>query len=253
MAVYGQPDVFLYADGYDFGQRVTQISGPKGTAKTEQTDGFGDGWVEHSFVGVKEWSLSFSGFHDDASSGPHAAIGQTSDIGSTAIICFGVETTATGAEFLGGTPLEVDYERSAERGALVKFSLTAMGNGKLDQGLIVHPLTGRSASGNTTAAAIDFGVSATGGAAVYLQVMSFASGAGATGASGIMIQPLHSADNLTFSTYGSSFGVSAAPQAQRLVSTAPIQRYRALKWEGASAAGGPSTCTFFLGIANTTA
>jgi hypothetical protein len=58
---------------------------------------------------------------------------------------------------------------------------------------------------------------------------------------------MHSADNLTFASHqGFASVTSTNPSAQRISSTAPIQRYVAARWTGGT--GFPTSAVFFVGF-----
>jgi hypothetical protein len=246
MAKYGSADVGIFAiAGFDLLGVLTQFTDTH-EAITVETHTLGDAWVEHTAVGVARRTLTQQGFYDDGVLSAHEAM--SSNLATDKVLCYGLEGNTSGKAFVGWSgALEVNYERLAAVGDLVKANAEYRnGNGVVEQGRIIRPMAGATASGNTTAAAIDFTASNTSGAAAYLQVISFSSGAGATA---LAVDLMHSADNLTFTSYAGFTNVSAAPAAQRVVSTAPIQRYAAAKWQGASGAGAPASAIFFVGLA----
>ena len=228
--------------GYDLLGYQTQIN-QKISAKIEETHTLGDSWVEVSYVGIKELEMSQEGFYDDGVGSNHEAL--STMLGTTAVMCFGVEGNTTNKQFLGfDGVLESDYERILSRGDLTKAKATYKGAGKVTQGHIAHPLTTRTASGNTTGNSIDRSASNTSGADAYLQVTAFTAGGSATA---LVIDIMHSADNLTFSSWGSFTNTTFAPRAEVKSSTAKIERYRAVKWNGNTSF--PASVTFFVGIA----
>lgn len=245
MAKYGSDKAQLaLIGGYDILSSLTSFT-DKVTAQTEESHTLGDSWVEQTFTGVRSAEWVQDGFYDDGVGSVHEAL--SANLSTSKVLVYGIEGNTTGKNFVGFSgALQIDYDRQVTRGELHKAKATYKGNGQVDQGKILHPLTGRTASGNTTAASIDFGTSNVSGGAGYFQLTSFTSGAGTTS---LLVDIMDSPDNLTFTSRIGFTAATAAPLAERKSTTAPLQRYAALKWTGAGGIGAPASCTFFVGLA----
>jgi len=251
VAKYGSPQAapFLIG-GYSLVGYLTNFT-HKHEALTEESHTLGSSWVENAHTGVKRWELSQEGFYDDASGGVHQAL--EAGLGASArILCWGVEGNTAGAEFVGASALEIDYERIIGRNELHKIRASFRGSSAQRDGLILRAYGGATASGNSTAAAVDFGASATNGGVAFLQIGSLHLDGGS--ATGFDVDVLHSADNLTFTSWAGFARVTAtgtpAAAAQRISSTATLQRYAAVRW--APNASALTSAQFFVGLARTT-
>ena len=230
--------------GYNVNGALTNWT-DKLIARTEESHTLGDSWVEVSYTGVREVEFEQEGFYDDGALSIHEAL--STGLGQSKVMVLGVEGNTTGKNFTGYSgALQIDYERILTRDELHKIKATYKGNGQVDQGKILHPLQGRTASGNTTNGAIDFGTSNVSGGAGYFQLTSFSSGAGTTA---LLAKIMDSPDNLTFTSRMAFTAASAAPLAERKSTTVAWQRYAAVKWSGASGDGAPASCIFFVGLA----
>lgn len=247
MGKYTGADVgFILVGGYSILGAVTQFT-DKLTAQAEESHALGSSWVEKTFVGVRSGEWTQNGFFDDAAGSVNEAL--AAGLATSKILTYTVETNAAGKNFVGFSgALAVDFTKSPARGALTKAAANYQGNGIIEEGKILHALTGRTASGNTSAAAVDFGTSNTTGGFGYFQLTSFTSGAGTTA---LAVDIMDSPDNLTFTSRMAFTPATAAPLAERKAFGSAIQRYAAVKWSGASGAGAPASCTFFVGLART--
>lgn len=218
-------------------------------AMIEETGGLGDAWAEHSYTGVRKAMLSQKGFYDDDALSVHAML--EAGLGTTSrVLLYGLEGTATGAAFLGLSAVETKYRKIASRGMLHKAEADYVANGIVDQGKIVRMLNQTTASGNTTGAPLDNGVSSTnqsGAGAGYLAVTALS----ASGAP-FVAQLRQSSDNITYANLGSAFtglASAAVPAAQRLAITATaIERYTAVDWTFTGGSATNAAVTFFAGI-----
>lgn len=105
---------------HDIGPYITEFSGIEVVGETEETHGMGDSFAENSFTGLKRTSpITISGFYDDvAASGPHAILGQTTDIGAERCIKLNLGTT----DAYPKTDVIIKrYTRHPVRGELTKF------------------------------------------------------------------------------------------------------------------------------------
>ena len=244
MTNYGQPDAWVLLGGYNLTGTLTQFT-HKQEAVLEQSDCLGDSWLEHSWTGMKSAELTQEGFYDDAALSQHAAAEAKLATGS--VLCHGVEGQTTGKNFTGWSgALQINYERVVSRGELHKANAEYRNQGLVEQGRILRPLSGATASGNTTGNSIDFTASNTSGGAAYFQLTSFSSGAGTTA---LKVEVLHSADNLTFTTWNSFTPATMAPLAERVASTAKLERYAGIRFQGTTGGGGfPASAIFFVGL-----
>ena len=227
--------------GYDILGYQTQIEDSH-EAILEESHTLGDAWREQAYVGVRQADFSQDGFYDDAANANHDAL--STGPGVSRVLCLGLGGTATGARFTGyAGAMQVNYHRMVSRGALHKARATYRGNGVVDEGRILWTLKGTAAS-STNSGSVDAGASSTGGAG-YLQVTSFTSAALATA---ILARVQHSSDDVTFADLISFTAATAAPAAQRIQTTAVVERYlrMAASYQGGAA---PTTATMFVGFA----
>jgi hypothetical protein len=137
VATYGQPDVKVGittstttgAAVNDISQYVETLSGPKPTAKTQQTDAFGDSWVENSYTGVREGgTITLGGrYNDVAASGPHILFGQIAQLGAYREI----EIDYGASDIVRCPVIITSYERTPNRGELTGYTLEAMITGAI--------------------------------------------------------------------------------------------------------------------------
>ena len=260
MSKFGSDQVaFCVLGGYDILSGVLISLTDKEETITEESHTLGDAWVEHSPVGVRRAELTIDAFYDDATLGIDECFStnQSAAIGAARALVYGVEGNTTGVQFVGWQPAQViDYERVLSRGSLHRVKAT-LRNGQrtgaptvIEQGRIIKPLAGVTATGNTTGAAIDFSASNVSGGAAWLAITSLVG----FEATGLVVDIMHSADNLTFSTHAGLLSVSASTPngvvnswLQRVVSTAPVQRYVAARWVAGTGFG--TSAQFMVGFA----
>lgn len=199
----------------------------KEEAVLEQTNGLGDAWEEHSYVGVRKAEFELEAFYDDATGSLHEALGSPPGSASgPRVFSYGVEGTATGADFVGYSgALQPTYERLAMREELTKIKATFKGVGPTEQGQIIRfpnlvTTTGIVATGTP----VDNGASNTSGGAGYLQVTALA-GAGAS--AGLTVRIADSPDNITYAFPLTFTDATVAHVAQRVAISGAIQRYAA--------------------------
>lgn len=242
MSIRGSADVaFFLLGGYDILGYQTEISDAH-EALLEESHTLGDAWREQSYVGVRQADFSQDGFYDDAVNANHDAL--STGPGVSRVLCYGPAGTATGAPFTGyAGAMQVDYDRIVSRGALHKARATYRGSGRVDEGKILWTHKGTNTS-STNSGAIDTSVSTTGGVG-YFQLSSFTSAALATG---VLARVQHSSDNVTFADLISFTAAAAAPTAQRIETTAVVERWlrMAASYQGGAA---PATAVLFVGFA----
>ena len=245
MARRGSADVaFVLMSGWDVRGTLTAMAESK-EAVIEQTDTLGDTWQEHSYVGVRRGTLQVDGFFDDnmgtsADAVPgHGAL--TTGPGTAKVLCYGLDGTATGAEFVGwSSGMQAAYTCLAERGALHKVRANFQTAGPIDVGKILRTWKVHTATGDATDAPVDWAVSTTGGAA-YLQYSASAGEAN--------IRVLHSSDNITYATLFTFTKTASGRSAERLTTTGVIERYTAVGVTTASATGAIAALNTMVGLA----
>ncbi len=134
MTNYGQPQFKFSVSSasgttvlQNISNYVTALNGINIEAITEQSDAFGDSWVEFLWTGVRKLGeVVIDGFYDDtAASGPHALLGDAAAIGAYRTI-----EADFGASDIINIPVVVSkYERMPSRGALTKYRCTFLPTG----------------------------------------------------------------------------------------------------------------------------
>lgn len=133
MTKYGQPSVLFgisTASGStaikDLSNYIDEINGVKLEALTQQSDAFGDSWVENFYVGVRRLNpITIGGFYDDAASGPHLFMGQTSDVGAERQY----ELDFGSSDLIHGFAIIQSYERMPKRNELTRFQAVLLPTG----------------------------------------------------------------------------------------------------------------------------
>lgn len=216
-------------------------------AMVEQSETLGDTWTEQSYVGVRTAELSLDGFYNDAQGSIHDALNASADLAPP--ICYTLENSTYGAGFVGwAAGAKQNYERLFSIGELHKVRSVYQTQGPVDYGKQLWFYKSASATGVSTAAAIDNGVSTT-GAAGYLQYNA------TNGEANIRI--IHSSDGISWATLltftKTSSGVATGTfGAERVVTTAAVERYTAIDFSTATATGGNATAgslVFMVGLA----
>jgi len=236
-------------DGYNLlAATITEFSDDV-EAVIDQSDGLGDTWVAQQSSGVRKAQIDQKGFYDDAANGVVTAL--VGNNGVSRILTYALEGNTAGKKFVGYTgAMETKVDRIAARGQLHKLNCSYMGNGQVNEGVILHPYAGEATlpTGNTTLTSVDNGAATTTGAVFYVEVGGLSLG-GYTNWRAIL---LNSADNITFGdlTPVDTFTITATPTAQTAVITGSILRYLAVRWDMAGAGAAPAV-TFFAGAART--
>lgn len=126
MALYGSPNFkfgITSASGsttiVDISGYIDTINGLKVNAMTQETHGFGDSWVEHTFTGVRSMDdITIGGFYNDAAAtGPHALLGNTTQVGASRA----AETDYGSSVIQRVGVLIVSYQRTPTRNELTRF------------------------------------------------------------------------------------------------------------------------------------
>lgn len=154
MAKYGTSGAIALVDGYNFLSAKLKTLSLKRESITEQTDGLGDNYEDHTPVGKERASLSQGGaFFDTATAGLHAAMASgtpTTPQATKRIVCLGTMGHSVGALFYGiQGAFTVAYEVLLEMTKLTKANVLYLVAGKIEPGLIVQPLATKTADWNT--------------------------------------------------------------------------------------------------------
>lgn len=240
MTRYGSPDVswFLIA-GLDVVGTLTQFDDSR-EARTEETHTLGDAWAENSFVGVRSGEITQEGFYDDAAGSIHDAL--SSGPGSSNILSYCLEGTATGRNFVGWSAgVQVNYERQAQRDALTKAKAGYKGNGAIEQGKTLFPYKAVGSTGRKNS--VDNGASSTNGGFGYLHYNASAGEAN--------VRILHSSDDLSFADLIVFAKISSGHGAERVAVAGNIKRYTAADFTTASATGAIAALNAFVGLIRT--
>lgn len=243
MARHGSDDVaFVLIDGYDVRGYLTTLDESR-QAGTEDTTVLGDAWGQNAATGVNRYELSQEGFYDDAAGAVNAAL--VAGNGVARVVAFGFAGNAVGQPMTGvAGPLQAQYDRMVEVGALHKASAEYRASGAIEDGVIVHALGAETtATGDTTAGPVDGAASSADGAALYLAITALA----LDGGTNVTITVEHSADDVTYTTLG-TFAAATATGAERLVVAGTVNRYLAVSWAFGGAAGAARSVTFMVGV-----
>lgn len=138
MANYGQPAVIIEigsASGAALGSLkpisnyVDTINGVELEALIQQSDAFGDSWQESLYTGIKKMTpITISGFYDDvAASGPHALMGQTSDLGADRLF----EISMGASDVVNGRCIIQKYTRAPSRNQLTRYTAVLQPTGAI--------------------------------------------------------------------------------------------------------------------------
>jgi len=126
MAKYGQDDLTISVGGTAMSAYVDTINGADIEALLQQSDTFGDSWVEQLYTGIKRMEpITLEGFYDDtATTGPDVKFGAgTLGTSVEVIITWGASKTTT------VTCIISRYARTPARGELTRYSVTLTPSG----------------------------------------------------------------------------------------------------------------------------
>lgn len=112
----------------DMTQYITAINGFKVNAMNQETHTMGDAWVEKMYTGVRSGDdITISGFYDDATSGPHAYFGHTTDIGAERKMSIRFAT----ADSVVFQYLQLSYSRKPVRNELTAYEMVCSPTGAI--------------------------------------------------------------------------------------------------------------------------
>ena len=210
-------------DGYEIKGVLTEFDESK-TARLSRTDVLGGAWEQTGFPHKREAEITLKGFYDTTAWDMAQAI-VTSGPGVERILTYTIGGTSVGDEFVGWNGvIQADYKANAAVGTLTKGEANYKSNGPVDVGKIVH-LDVVQGSGNSTATPLDNTVSTTGGVG-YWTFWTVAAG----NDSKMSMRTLHSSDGITWATLLQSGSSTADHYAERMVTTAVVERYLAAQW-----------------------
>lgn len=172
MAKYGQADTFILIDGFDISGNTFELTAEI-EALAEQSDGFGDSWVEQTPTKVFQGTISHRSFYDDAIGSTNAAL--VGSEGNARVLTAGIEGNVQGktAVCCAGI-LQSRVARSASRGELQKISADYSGD-RMQEATIIQSLADEAGDGATSDGSHQFDANHTGGR-VYLQVTNITLG-----------------------------------------------------------------------------
>ncbi len=137
MPNFGQPDLKIFvstasnsnATVREISNYVDTFNGVALEALTQQSDAFGDSWVENLYVGVKKMDdMTMEGFYEDtAASSPHAIFGDMAHLGNER----NFEINHGASDLVNGKCLIAKYERLPKRGELTRFRVTLRPTGAI--------------------------------------------------------------------------------------------------------------------------
>lgn len=228
---YGGDDVAaVLIGGYEFVGQTLDLNITQ-EAILEESHTLGDAWVERSAVGLRRTQMEINGYYEDTTGSILQAFQTGLGAATGGPMCILLEGTATGAGFIGWEGAEeAQYQPIANRGELTKLRATFQGGGAFDFGDVTRMWGQTTTSGQTTGTAVDGAASSTGGVA-YLQIGN------TTQISDMALSIMHSSDNVTWAALINFATGIVAHSAQRIVTTAVVERYIAARWNfvGASA------------------
>lgn len=247
MTKYGSDKVaWFLVGGLDVAGCLTEFTDSL-EARTEESHGLGDSFVEHQFVGVKAAEIQQSGFYDDAVGSIHDVL--SSGPGATNVLCYTLEGTATGANFVGwGGGVQVNYQRQIERDGLAKANAVYRNGpgGVVEQGKTVftYKNVGAISASGGWLAQLDRGAASTGTFVGYLQYNYDAT----AGEANIKLVHSASAGGTSYSGLVTFTKISAGHGAERIAATGAVKRYVSAFFTTASATGDLTKLTAFVGL-----
>lgn len=243
MAKYGSPSAkLLLVGGYDLIGDTTELTDIVKEGLLEESHSLGDSWREQTATGIRTAAFGQNGFFNDAVGAIHDAMFAAAAQTTARVGVIGIEGNDYGKRFMGfeGT-FSGQFNRVAQRGALLKANVQYSVSGKLDEGIILQILEQKTTTDwDTDANSQDNGASSAAGGAGYLEVTEQAAGV-----TGFVGKIRHSADDLTYADLITFANVTAEPAAERKEVAGTVQRH--LLFSGDIT--GTGTITVFAGFA----
>lgn len=130
MAKYGQSDFIISVGGTNMSQHVDTLNGADIEAMLQQSDTFGDSWVEQLYTGIRRMEpIVVEGFYDDtATTGPDAKFGGAA-LGTTVAVVL----TWGGAKTSSFNAVISRYARTPGRGELSRYAATLTPTGAVTE------------------------------------------------------------------------------------------------------------------------
>lgn len=233
---------FFLIDGVDCRGVTTEIRDPGLEWHTKEMLFLGEDLKHKNLTGVGSAEIEQDGAFDDAAGVVHTLLKARAD---DRVLGWAPLGNTAGKQFRGALVNQVAYNPSPLELDGFVMANARYSCSKHDTGLVLASHTARGAAGDTKAAYVDFGAASTTGAAAYLELTALTLG----GYTDIVVKVWHSPDHSSWAVAG-TFTAKTAVGAQRLViTTNPLERYRAVSWEYTGAGAGPSA-TFAVGLAN---
>ena len=248
MAKYSSKDCVLLIDGFNVMGVNTELTHAK-EAATEESTAFGDTWQAHLAVGINRAEATQEGFYDDAAASINAAL--SGQQGVERIMSAGFAGNTIGRAVVGHKGnLQINYNRIASVNSLHRVNASYQSSGVVDEGLILHALTTRTAAGDTEATSVDGGAGAATayGGAAYLHVTNVGD------CDDVVVKVRDSADDAAFADLVTFTAVAPTRGAERKTVAAgvdSVRRYLAVSWTFTNAGAAP-TATFLVGFARYT-
>lgn len=246
MAKHGSVDVGAFlVDGYDMlASKIESLIGPKVTSVLEQTDGLGDGWEEHTAVGLRKAELAQSGWYDDsAGGGIPAAFAGKEDVVRVVCVALNGNVVNRPVVIMRGA-YAGEWDRIAQRGALIKANATYMVTGEVYEDTVIALPWGAQVA-DWIGTVIQDPASSLNGMIAFLQVGALDLG----GHTGVAITVQSSAalggpyaDLIDFDT------VTAARQAQFKQVNGAVPRYIRITGDFEGAQVTPPSIEVFVGV-----
>lgn len=196
-----------------------------GSVESAETTTFGKS-RKTRIAGLHDGSASMQGFWDGATDAIDAILSAAFGAGNPQILTVGrAGLAAVGARAELLSALQTQYQRSSAVGGAVALTASLEGDDGLDHGLVLHPLTAVTATGN--AASVDHGAATTNGGVAHLHVPA-RSGTAPT----LAVKVQHSADNITFVDLVSFATLNNVLGVERVVVAAgtTVNRYIRAQW-----------------------
>jgi len=241
MSRFGSADVnFLLISGRDVLGDTTNLEDER-QAITEETTTLGQAAEEHTFVGVKRYTLSQQGYYSDAVNASNEALVTA---GSSGVLSFATEGNTIGKPVICSAMVQTNYVRQISRGALHKANASYLSEQLHDEAIILHALSAETADGNTDSSSVDNAASSSAGGTAYLQVTAL----DLDGYDSVTITVTDDTNNSGFGDLVAFTTVTAAPFAERVTVTGTVERYLSVKWDFVGTGTSPSI-TFLVGFA----
>ena len=227
MANYGPSDVLVLVGGYNLG--IDLFEAPIQTsAVLEETQTFGDSWVEQTPVGLKSGTLTVRGFFDEADNRSNEAL-VTGLTTQDRVVVATLEGNVQGQTAIAMKSTQQNVVREASRSELHKLSADFVSQGIVDQdALIVQTHVADDTAGVMSDGSLDNTAATTNGGRVYIQATALALGS----YTNMQIKLQESSDNGSSDAWAdvagtTSTAITAVPASEVLTIAAgtTIERY----------------------------